>query len=186
LDSFLDVANERGNAFYLGRGFQRMREVHVYLAERQPKSEDPPALPRENLEGLALQPAHAAQVAELQEALFPGAYLTGEMLSRPAEGRKVFVLAEGERVLGYVCARADTVADEAPEGTVEFLGVQPAARRRGLGERLLRLALRWLFDAQGQAAVNLTVNDELANARALYEKVGFRLKYTGVHTRLER
>jgi RimJ/RimL family protein N-acetyltransferase len=69
-------------------------------------------------------------------------------------------------------------------------GNGPAFRRDGLFKDMvgkpLRLALRWLFDAQGQAAVNLTVNDELANARALYEKVGFRLKYTGVHSRLER
>ncbi len=30
---------------------------------------------------------------------------------------------------------------------------------------------------------SLTVNDNLTNARSLYEKVGFRLQYTGVHTK---
>jgi ribosomal protein S18 acetylase RimI-like enzyme len=180
LDSFLNVANERGTAFYLQHGFQRMREVHVYVTDRDA------ARPTPTIWAPILQPAQRAQVAGLQTLLFPRAYLTGEMLVEPAADRGVFVVADGETVLGYVCAKAASLEDPHPEGTVEFLGVAPEARGRGLGERLLLTALHWLFDERGQAAVNLTVNDELTNARALYAKAGFRLKYTGVHTRWEQ
>jgi hypothetical protein len=33
LDSFLNIANERGNNFYLANGFQQIRLFHVYVAK---------------------------------------------------------------------------------------------------------------------------------------------------------
>ena len=46
-------------------------------------------------------------------------------------------------------------------------------------------ALDWFFDEREMPQVGLTVSDENINARGLYERVGFRLKYTGVNHRLE-
>jgi ribosomal protein S18 acetylase RimI-like enzyme len=58
---------------------------------------------------------------------------------------------------------------------VKDLGVAEAFRRRGLGEALVREALR-LFYARGAGAVELKVEaDNPTRAWALYERLGFRI-----------
>jgi GNAT superfamily N-acetyltransferase len=175
LDSFLDDAHDEGNALYASLGFRRVRRVHVYTV-RRPAS-DPPGEP-----GLPLGPEHAASCAALHDALFPATYVTGRQLCdriSPAHG--VFVIAEGPQVLGYVAAHVETKG----EGIVEFVGVAPHARGRGLGRRLLGNALWWLFVDEGVGEAALTVDDENANARALYDAAGFRLEHSGVNMRWE-
>lgn len=78
--------------------------------------------------------------------------------------------------MGYVYA----ILDESGEGYLEFLGVRPDARRRGLGKRLLLTALNWLFEVKDVSTVGLTVSGDQNNARSLYEKVGFHIRYTGL------
>jgi ribosomal protein S18 acetylase RimI-like enzyme len=90
------------------------------------------------------------------------------------------VHAEGDAVLGYIYA---AIEDGSGEGTIEFLGVQADARRRGVGRRLLLTALNWLFQVKNVSEVGLTVSDEDTDARALYEGVGFGLKHTGLNLR---
>jgi ribosomal-protein-alanine N-acetyltransferase len=74
----------------------------------------------------------------------------------------------GESVLlGYVVALV--VADE---GEIADLAVAPAARRRGIGGRLLdRVALE--AEQTGIRALYLEVRESNASARALYESRGF-------------
>jgi hypothetical protein len=43
----------------------------------------------------------------------------------------------------------------------------------------------WLFSVKSVAQVGLTVSDDQVNARSLYEKVGFAIKYTGLSARKE-
>jgi ribosomal protein S18 acetylase RimI-like enzyme len=61
------------------------------------------------------------------------------------------------------------VADDVPELTI---GLEPQARGRGLGERLLR-ALLDMAAERGVRAVSLSVDPANAPAVALYERVGF-------------
>jgi ribosomal protein S18 acetylase RimI-like enzyme len=86
-------------------------------------------------------------------------------------------------VLGYLYAALE---DSSGDGTIEFVGVRADTRGQGIGRQLLQTALQWLFEIKHVPQATLVVNDNLTNARALYESVGFRLKYTGVHTRQER
>jgi len=77
-----------------------------------------------------------------------------------------------------------TVIDEdTGDGSVEFIGVREDARGKGIGRQLLQTALHWLFEDKLVPKVMLVVNDDLSNARSLYESVDFKLKYTGVHNR---
>jgi ribosomal-protein-alanine N-acetyltransferase len=75
----------------------------------------------------------------------------------------------GRRIAGY--AGYWLVVDEAHLST---LAVEPALRRRGIGERILREAMR---HAARQGAELMTLEVRVSNepARRLYEKHGFRL-----------
>jgi len=75
----------------------------------------------------------------------------------------------GRRIAGY--AGYWLVVDEAHLST---LAVDPGSRRRGLGERILREAMR---QAARQGAEMMTLEVRVSNdpARRLYEKYGFRV-----------
>lgn len=177
-DSFLNIANEQGNRFYLNQGFQHIRQVHVYEATAPKTSLDVPS-PCETL-----KPEQEPSLISLHDTLFPQTYITGQqMVAKVDEANQVFVYANKDDVLGYVYAM---IEEESPEGEVDFIGVRADAREQGIGRQLLLTALQWFFEVKKISQVFLTVNDELTNARSLYESVGFVLKYTGVNTRKDR
>jgi len=177
LDSFLNIANERGNQFYLAHGFQQIRLVHVYVA----KTFENPLGSISACE--ALDPLQAQNFVSLHESIFTRTYATGQrILNKLDDHHKVFVYNQGDDFSGYVYA---AIEEDSGDGSVEFIGVREDARGKGIGRQLLQTALDWLFDVKKVPQAILVVNDNLTNARSLYESVGFRLKYTGVHTRKE-
>jgi ribosomal protein S18 acetylase RimI-like enzyme len=175
LDSFLNIANTRGNDFYLNHGFKQLRLVHVYVTA-------PPESPLIHASTCqTLQPHQAQNFIDLHQTLFPNTYATGQrILDKLGDQHQVFVYPQGSEILGYVYA---AIEEDSGDGSLEFVGVREDARGRGIGRQLLQTALQWLFEVKKVPQTILVVNDNLANARSLYESVGFRLKYTGVHTR---
>lgn len=171
LDSFLHVDNQRGRRFYLGHGFREDCLAHVYAARRPQEPLDlPDPCP-------AFERRHAQSLIALHDATFPNTYETGPgMIAKIDQDHQVFCCTDGDDVMGYV---HPVVAPSAEEGYVEFLGVRPDARRRGLGRRLLLTALQWLFEARQVPQVTLTVYDDRTPARSLYESAGLRLKHSG-------
>ena len=177
LDSFLNIANERGNNFYLTNGFKQLRLVHVYVA-KTPGNPLGLSNPCE-----ALNSNQTQNFITLHESIFPRTYATGQrILDKLGDHHQVFVYTQADEILGYLYAAID---EDSGGGSVEFLGVREDARGNGIGRQLLQTALHWLFEVNKLPQVTLVVNDNLTNARSLYESVGFRLKYTGVHTRKE-
>lgn len=74
--------------------------------------------------------------------------------------------AEGPSILGFLIAH-----HLAPEWELENLVVAPAARRKGLGKRLLEALLDSARETK--SSVFLEVRESNAPARALYENAGF-------------
>jgi ribosomal protein S18 acetylase RimI-like enzyme len=176
LDFFLNNANQRAYNCYLGLGFHEPVVSHVYVAPRPPT----PLLVPEPCD--PLNPALAASLASLHDAVFPNTYYTGQDILDQLDGdHKVFVSAVGGEVLGYIYV----IVDESSQGYVEFLGVRADRRGQGLGKHLLLTALDWLFCSKNVSEAGLTVADDQTNARSLYEKVGFRIKYTGLSAHMD-
>ena len=175
IDSFLNQANTAGLQFYQQQGFEIIDTAHVYVA-LPPKTA--PDIPKPCSIFSSLQ---TGSLISLHEETFPQAYETGQsMIDKIDSEHQIFVCANSKMVQGYIYA---TVDSSAGEGYIDFLAVQPQMRGQGTGKSLLLTASNWLFAKKQMPEVGLTVRDKLANARALYEDVGFQLKYSGVATR---
>jgi ribosomal protein S18 acetylase RimI-like enzyme len=177
IDGFCDVRNERANQLYRDNGFVVAKLSHVYIAHRKELT----ALPAASCAPIAPE-QHAAVVA-LHDATFPGTYRSGaELIALVDDTHRLFVAGDGASVQGYLFVG---IEEDPHEAYIHFLGVQPEARGRGIGKRLLHTALHWAFVERGLPQAALTVEDERGVARSLYESAGFRLLYTGVGTRLD-
>ncbi len=178
-DAFLNAENERGLAFYAGQGFIQKGKAHVYEALASDYPGIPEAIPK-------VQSAiSGCQIGfeDLHEALFAGTLITGKQIAGKINSdHRVWLFWERDRVLGYLYGVIEEWSDD---GYIEFLGVEEKARGRGIGGMLLLTALDWFFNERGVRVVGLNVDDRNTNARGLYERVGFRLKYTGVNQRWE-
>jgi len=176
LDFFVHERNRRAVRFYLEQGFHSIQTSHVYVAHRPPV----PLAPPEPCQPLTSEQAGAFRA--LHDCVFPRTYYTGQDILDQLDGdHQIFVCGSGEDLWGYIYA----IVDESGEGYVDFIGVRADLRGKGLGQRLLLTAMDWLFSVKNVAQVGLTVSDDQVNARSLYEKAGFRIKYTGLSARKE-
>jgi ribosomal-protein-alanine N-acetyltransferase len=110
-----------------------------------------------------------AAVADLERRVFKDPWSArsfAQMLALPSV-RGFAVDDEGGRVIGYgLCSMVEE------EGEILNLAVEPDARRRGTGARLVDAMLGWLRTG-GAARVFLEVRASNAAAIALYQRVGF-------------
>lgn len=176
LDAFAAADGPWLNDWYAAAGFDA-QELHRVLQAGLAGRSIPPAA--------AVQPASMADIAAvttLHEQLFAPAYL--------GEADFVRALAAGDRVL-FVVRSADGTAcgylhaeDRPPqhEVYVDYLGVQPARRGRGLGRALLQAALHWAAQ-RGRPQVALTVREDRQRALNLYLDAGFVEISAGRHWR---
>jgi ribosomal protein S18 acetylase RimI-like enzyme len=178
LDAYLNTENGRGRAFYRRQGFEESlglsHDFRLTRNEEVPPDESP---------CVPVEKRHEASFLELFAALFPKAYYSGQRILRMiGESHQAFVATDGEEVLGFSVVAVDEGRTTAE---VEFVGVREDCRGRGLGKRLLVTAVHWLVDVAHVSEVGLNVRDELADARRLYESVGFDLRFSGVGMRRE-
>jgi ribosomal protein S18 acetylase RimI-like enzyme len=122
--------------------------------------------------GLPFRPVTSddlATVGRLHDALFPNTHTTGAALvaTRDPAKRRLVVELEGE-VVGYVAVERQ--ADGG--GYIDFLGVDPAHRRRGIGAGLVRAGVAALGELRCDH-FELTVREANTGARALYSSLGF-------------
>jgi ribosomal protein S18 acetylase RimI-like enzyme len=114
-------------------------------------------------------PAHRRTAALLHDALFPGTHSPGDRALRAEPDRVTLVAVQGEEVLGYVAAEVQ----EDGSGYLDFLGVAPGARSRGLGAQLVTGACHILHADHGCPQAHLTVRATNTAARRLYAGLGF-------------
>ena len=106
------------------------------------------------------------EVAALHDLLFPGTHTTGRALVDSDDIRLVVV--ESEVLAGYVAAEVHSDGS----GYIDFLGVVPEERGRGLGRRLAMAAVDALRK-HSATSVDLTVREDNHAARRLYASLGF-------------
>ena len=88
-----------------------------------------------------------------------------------ANGLCQVVAVEGGQVVGWCDILPGAGQTRAHVGTLG-IGLIPAARHRGVGARLMRAAIDGAWD-RGLTRIELSVRADNANARALYERLGF-------------
>ena len=110
------------------------------------------------------------QIAALERACFSDPWSETSVESELSNTLSLWlVAAEGEKVAGYVGSQA--VLGEAD---MMNLAVLPGYRRQGIAENLVTELISQLNRA-GNYALTLEVRASNDPARALYEKLGFRL-----------
>lgn len=173
-DAFPQVDEGGLRASYRAAGYRDQMQHHVLVLEQ------PRVLPAWPAAVNAEPDAKAArQAAALQDQLFPDTYLTtASMLASLDADHRLFVAEEAGAVRGYVYVQHKPFEGEA---YVDFIGVDGAARGRGLGRALLDAAVHWGLVQRGLPRVSLTVRQDRAPALGLYEAAGFREVAAGAH-----
>lgn len=121
---------------------------------------------------------HGAVIG-LHDALFPGTHTIGAALVAGHDERhRRLVIESGGAVVGYIAV------ERQPDGSgyIDFLGVAPSARRKGLGGELVRAGVAELR-RMGAVTIGLTVREENTGARDLYVSLGFREERVAVPLR---
>jgi ribosomal protein S18 acetylase RimI-like enzyme len=167
-----DVSNELLAELAAEVGWRPTAVNHAYVVDEAAVAgwpDDPPTVPVRDA-----TPADAAAMGPLHDAEFPGTYATVEQLLAGQEDSSWVVLVvpgADDELAGYAAGRVQPDG----EGYIDYLVVHPGARRAGVGRRLVTALTRELLAAASTGRVHLTVQDERAEARALYEALGFRL-----------
>ncbi|MFS0749254.1 GNAT family N-acetyltransferase [Oceanobacillus sp. 1P07AA] len=119
----------------------------------------------------------------LHDTLFPNTYYPAEIiLNRLTDEHRLLVRTNDvNNVVGYAYLEG---SKQFKEGSIEFIGVDSAYRKQGVGKQLLQQSMKLLMNAMEIPSLYLTVNDENIGAIRLYESVGFRQVNNFVHYEL--
>lgn len=87
-------------------------------------------------------------------------------------GDSPFVATEDDgKVIGFFCYSVNV---ENNEGMLKFVMVDSSVRGRGIGRKMIRLAVKYAFEISGADAVHLNVFPENERAKRCYEAAGFK------------
>jgi ribosomal protein S18 acetylase RimI-like enzyme len=108
---------------------------------------------------------------EMHHQTFKQAYYSAnEIIGKVGAENKLFIMAEGETLLGY--AYCETEAQFA-EGDIHFIAVSPAARNKGVGNKLINKCLAFMFSFAEIEEIILCVHSSNKAAFSIYEQAGF-------------
>ncbi|KAB3537296.1 GNAT family N-acetyltransferase [Alkaliphilus pronyensis] len=97
----------------------------------------------ENIPIIELSADYHKQMEILHDNTFSNAYYSGsKIIERLNSYRKVFVDIEKASLTGYVYVE---VNPRFGEGSIEFFAVDKSKRGKGIGVKLLTMALKWIF-----------------------------------------
>ncbi|WP_368505031.1 GNAT family N-acetyltransferase [Alkalihalophilus sp. As8PL] len=108
---------------------------------------------------------------DLHHQTFKQAYYgADEIIGKVDAENKLFIMIEGETLLGY--AYCETEAQFA-EGDIHFIAVSPVARNKGVGKALINRCLEFMFSFNELDEIILCVNSSNKAALSIYEQAGF-------------
>ncbi len=123
-----------------------------------------------------LQDSPAAFLTTYEDEKAKGNAFFADLLGRmPADNALFGAFVDGRLVGAAGVYRESDRAKLAHKATLWGMYVQPAARGRGLGEAIVSAVIAHARKEIGAAALYLTVEGENRKARALYERMGFRV-----------
>ncbi|MCF6137688.1 GNAT family N-acetyltransferase [Pseudalkalibacillus berkeleyi] len=113
-----------------------------------------------------------SEMKQLHDQVFPNTYYNGQqIIDRLNKDRKVFIIKDSIHISGYIYIEAEP---EFGEASIEFIAVKESEQGKGLGTKLISVALKWLFTYEEMTSITLCVNSNNKNAICLYKKVGFK------------
>ncbi len=134
IDMFCNVQNQFVRDWAARQQFYQ-RKTHAILSYKRSQLTD--HVTAGDVEVLPAE-LHAA-FCELHDQLFPKTYYSGsEILERINADRQVFIMRDGEQLLGYIHTERQP---EFAEAGIEFVGVAPAARGRGIATKIMQHCL---------------------------------------------
>jgi len=152
-------------------------EVHKF------KSSDPSALlsfKRNDLEKLnsiqdptiiKLREEFFESFQQLHDKIWPNSYFSGkQLIERRSDRNKILLEIEGKKLRGYI---RGGVEPGGKEGYIDFVTVNEADRRKGIGKNLVIAITKWLLSSFEITSVGLSVYDTNRAAVNLYKKIGF-------------
>jgi ribosomal protein S18 acetylase RimI-like enzyme len=166
---FGDVQNANLQEFARRHAFSSLGE-HAILELARADFVDPGLASRVS----EYRPSFFDQLEQLHTGLFPNTYFTTrQMVERQAENRKLFIVAEGDVLQGYIFCKREP---ETGEGYLDFIGVAGPFQGKGLGRQLVAAGLAWVFMLSGIEKIAETVRASNETALALYAAFGFVTK----------
>ncbi|MBY0156038.1 GNAT family N-acetyltransferase [Cytobacillus firmus] len=163
---FADTTNHTAAEFALSNGF-KPQSAQTYMELK--------GNPNNELRDISLLPPHShSEFIHLHDTLFPHTYYSGkEIIGRLSDEHKVYTSGDADGLNGYLYAEYNR--DE-KEGSIEFIGVKFCKRKKGIGRKLLDMAVHDLFVNAGAASIKLCVGTTNQKALSLYKKAGFKVE----------
>lgn len=124
---------------------------------------------------VSLLPVHLhSDFIHLHDTLFPRAYYSGkEIIERINDDHKVYTSEDENGLDGYLYAEYNR---QEKEGSIEFIGVDPDKRMKGIGRNLLEMAVHDLFVNSVANSIKLCVETANEKALSIYKKAGFKVE----------
>ena len=182
MTAFYNLKNTFASTFYNKVGFkEKTTATHEYHCAL----EDCPENLTVSKQIVPYTADYKDHLDKLHKVAFPKAYYTTqEMIDLQSEDYKLWLILEEldeskpvegiAKMLGYIFINITPNKD----GYIHFVAVSPSHRRKGIASKMLHKALHFFFIEKKLISVYLTVSDQ-NNARRLYHKNGFFLRYSG-------
>lgn len=169
ISMFVNKENKNCIQLATNLNFNKVSEETILIFERKDidKLRDIPII--------ELSSDYNEDMQSLHDKIFPNTYYSGsQIIDRMNNHRKVFINIENKNFAGYIYVE---VNPEFGEGSIEFFAVDESERGKGIGSKLLTMALRSIFTFASIDNITLCVNSENEKALKLYKKVGFIEKH---------
>ncbi|PAE26508.1 GNAT family N-acetyltransferase [Bacillus sp. 7894-2] len=163
---FADTYNHTAAGFASKNGF-RLQSAQTYMELKEHSCN--------GLRKVSLLPFHRhGEFIHLHDTVFPHTYYSGkEIIEKINADHKVYTSDDADGLNGYLYAEYNR---EEKEGSIEFIGVDPCKRKKGIGKSLLEMAVHDLFVNSGAKSIKLCVGTTNEKALSIYKKAGFKVE----------